>query len=46
MGRIWEEVLLTYFKALSQNLPGGIDANHKPSVRIAGLWAKNQTCDL
>jgi hypothetical protein len=40
------EVIMTYFKVLSQNLPGGIEKTNKTTVRTASLWADIQTWDL
>jgi hypothetical protein len=28
LGRMWKEARVTYFKVLSQHLPGGTDLNH------------------
>jgi hypothetical protein len=34
---MWEEGIVTYFKMLSPNLPGGTHKDHKMSIRIDGL---------
>jgi hypothetical protein len=28
-GRIWKELVVTYLKAVSMNLPGGTEENHE-----------------
>jgi hypothetical protein len=41
---VWEEVVMTCFKIISQNLPGGTEENHKTSEQLAfRLWFKHWT---
>jgi hypothetical protein len=43
--KMWKEMVMAYFKVLSQNLPAGTERNHdKP--RVITLWAENQSLDL
>jgi hypothetical protein len=36
---MWKEEVVAYFKALSRNMPGGIEENHENPVRITDLRA-------
>jgi len=40
MERIWEDMVVAYFKALICNLPGETKANHAKSVRTASLQSE------
>jgi hypothetical protein len=40
LGKMWKEVVMTYFHVLSYYMPGGTEENYK-SLRITSLWIEN-----
>jgi hypothetical protein len=46
LGRLRKDTVVTYFKALSLNMPGGTSEDHEIFVMIVGLGVTNRTLNL